>query len=265
LSRRSTRSWSRSASTSAPPVPVAVCHKDVNPVETTTQATHRLSGRGPSGLRDAALLGVPGYRLADARQAVHGVVLQGAWQLRAGWAAGAAGRCVRERLHAGGIRRRKPTPAERQMYKRPIPPPTRGCRCRSCRARSWPRTSWCRGRAGLGRLADERPSSSGMTRTRASGNPTVGDGSAPSPTTHPHPPRGLALHPGRRARGDRRRDQSLVAGLGLARIARRCGFATTAAASSPPPRSPAHCRQPLTIQDVSMEAGLGGRAFSAPS
>jgi hypothetical protein len=87
----------------------------------------------------------------------------------------------------GGIRRRKPTRAERQMYKRPPShPPLAGAGAGHAAGDPGRAPTAGRGRAGTGAARRQAgPSSSGVTRTRASGSPTVGDGSAPSPTTGP--------------------------------------------------------------------------------
>jgi len=124
----------------------------------------------------------------------------------------------------GGIRRKKPTPAERQMYKRPHPhPPLAGAGAGHAAGDPGRAPAAGRGRAGTGAARRQAgPSSSGVTRTRVQGAPPSAMGAHLPQPPDPHPPRGLALHPGRRARGDRRRDQSLVARPGLGRIANRC-------------------------------------------
>jgi len=148
----------------------------------------------------------------------------------------------------GGIRRKKLTPAERQMYKRPHPTPHS-----RVPVQALPREILAAHQLlaeveqRLGRLADKPALIVWGDKDPGFKQPTGCGGSAPSPTTGPTSSAGPRTT-SRKTRPRRSSPRSTpVAGPGLGRIASRCGCATTAAASTPPPRSPAPCRQPLVL------------------
>jgi hypothetical protein len=113
----------------------------------------------------------------------------------------------------GGIRRKKLTPAERQMYKRPHPTPDSRLPVHVLpREILAAQELLAEVEQGLARVAD-KPALIvwGEKDPGFKEPPPAAVGAHLLQPPDPHPPRRIALHPGRRPRRDRHRDQGLVA------------------------------------------------------